>query len=340
MNVLIASPASRKSNRGNAITAGRWQTILKELGHHVVIESDTLEDFDCLIAIHAVHSHKIVCEFRQRYPEKLVLVCLSGTDLYAAFGTDNIATDSRESEPGNETVRIVRHSLDLADAIILLEPEGGKRLPAEYHRKCHVIFQSAEQVNPSSRKQAPHDKEFRVCVLGHLRDVKDPLRAAMAARQLPANSRIQILQAGDVLEEKYFELIKQEMASNPRYRWLGKLNHDDCMDLLVQSQLMVLSSIHEGAPAVISESVVNGIPILCSKIDATVGLLGADYAGFFPVRHTAKLKELMMRAESDPEYLNRLKQQIRKRAPLFSLAAEKQAWAELLPDLRRNNQMA
>src|SRR2546429_4290766 len=42
----------------------------------------------------------------------------------------------------------------------------------------------------------PYTTLFRSCVIGHLRAVKDPFRAALAARSLPRSSRVRILQMG------------------------------------------------------------------------------------------------------------------------------------------------
>jgi glycosyltransferase involved in cell wall biosynthesis len=73
--------------------------------------------------------------------------------------------------------------------------------------------------------------------------------------------------------------------------------------------------------------------VIASEIDGSVGLLGEDYAGYFPVQDTQKLSELLLKAETDPAYLQTLAQQCSKRAPLFTRDAEKQAWADLLSDM-------
>ena len=64
---------------------------------------------------------------------------------------------------------------------------------------------------------------FTVCVLGHLRPVKDPFRTALAARLLPAESRIRVVHVGAALSEEMAELARAEAAENPRYRYVGEL---------------------------------------------------------------------------------------------------------------------
>ena len=96
-------------------------------------------------------------------------VALTGTDLYS---------DARNGAD-------VTRSLDLASRVVILQPEALTRLPERVRGKTRVIVQSAEAV------PGPHPlrrRAFEVCQLAHLRPVKDPFRAAMAARLLPAES--------------------------------------------------------------------------------------------------------------------------------------------------------
>lgn len=246
---------------------------------------------------------------------------MSGTDLHGLFFQD--PTELPE-DPRRETAI---ESLRLADRIILLEPEGQKKIPAEFQHKCTVIFQSAEKVLPAAGQPGG---PFDVSVIGHLREVKDPLLAAQASRLLPGHSHTRIIHVGQILETVYQPLVEKEMKENHRYQWLGKLSHTQSMQQLVTSKLFVLSSVHEGAPGVISEAVVNNIPILATRIDATTGLLGQDYPGFFEVGDASELAELILAAEEDKEFMGRLTSSIARREHLFSRETERQAWQELL----------
>jgi glycosyltransferase involved in cell wall biosynthesis len=96
---------------------------------------------------------------------------------------------------------------------------------------------------------------------------------------------------------------------------------------------MVLPSIMEGGANVISEAIVAGLPVIASDIDGSVGLLGEDYAGYYPVQDTQRLRELLLKAETEPDYLQMLEKQCTKRAGSFTREAEKQAWANLLRDM-------
>ena len=55
-------------------------------------------------------------------------------------------------------------------------------------------------------------------MLGHLRPVKDPFRTAMAVRQLPPSSRIQVVHVGGALTDDMKTEADAEESTNPRYR--------------------------------------------------------------------------------------------------------------------------
>jgi glycosyltransferase involved in cell wall biosynthesis len=97
----------------------------------------------------------------------------------------------------------------------------------------------------------------------------------------------------------------------------------------------VISSLIEGGANVVSEAVVAGLPVIASRIDGNLGLLGADYAGYFPAGDTAGLAALLHRAEADDRFLRKLSLQCRRRRPLFQPARERAAWRALLTLLER-----
>ena len=78
------------------------------------------------------------------------------------------------------------------------------------------------------------------------------------------------------------------------------------------------SSKMECGAHVVMEAVCCGTPVLASRIDGNVGLLGDDYAGYFPVGDAAALARLLARCQDDPAWLALLQTQCSQRVPLFS----------------------
>lgn len=95
----------------------------------------------------------------------------------------------------------------------------------------------------------------------------------------------------------------------------------------------MLSSRMEGGANVLSEAIAASVPILASRIDGNVGILGADYPGYFEVGDTTQLARLLTLAETSPGYLAELKAWSKGLANLADPAREEQAWSDLFSEL-------
>lgn len=332
MKIGIVTPAPPDSLHGNRITALRWATILRRLGNRVsIVQTYDGQPFDLLVALHARKSSPAVINFRHQNPEGPVIVALTGTDVYRDIRTSGAAGKS----------------LDVATRIVVLQPKATKELRPSWQKKTRVIYQSAKNGLalrgmsgrfPKPKVNNTHAKErssasFDVSVIGHLRAVKDPFRTAMAARLLPDSSKVRVLQIGGAMTDGTANRALKEMSVNKRYKWLGQLSQVRALQVLKKSSLCVLSSRMEGGANVLSEAIAASVPILASRIDGNVGILGADYPGYFDVGDTAQLALLLTRAESSLGYLAELKTWIKSLAFLAEPAREEQAWSELIAEL-------
>ena len=322
MRIGIITPAPARSHYGNRITALRWAKILRRLGHRVTISQQyDNEKLDLLIALHARRSHSSINRFRRRYRDSPIIVALTGTDVYRDIHLS----------------RRARQSLQLADKLVVLQPRALPELDPFARAKAQVIYQSVESsrgLRKSGRKSNRSSSgAFDVSVIGHLRLVKDPFRAALAARLLPPSSQIRIRQIGGAMTKEMERRARREEQINPRYRWLGEMSRARALSALAQSQLCIISSRMEGGANVLSEAIVLSIPVLASRIDGNVGILGADYSGLFPVGDTHKLARLITRAETDPNFLRELTKGVKKLARLFDPAREERNWAQLISEM-------
>ena len=145
-------------------------------------------------------------------------------------------------------------------------------------------------------------------MIGHLRDVKDPLRAAEAARLLPADSRVRIEQVGRAYTPEWADARPRRDGRQSALPWRDDVPAAAVRRLLARSHAMVISSLSEGGANVISEAAVAGVPVLASRMDGNVGLLGVDYPGYFPVGDTKALARLLRRLEREPRFVARLAQ--------------------------------
>jgi putative glycosyltransferase (TIGR04348 family) len=316
MKIILITPPGPSTRTGNAVAALRWACILRSLDHRVTVAANYAdESVDAMVAIHAWRSAEDVRRFKIRYPGRPLIVQLSGTDIYHYI---------------NEEPAPTLRSMELADRLVALSSLAWRVVPKKFRKKLRIIFQSARK--PFGLRQ-PSRHRIDVSVIGHLRDVKDPLRSAEAARLLPPTSRIRVIHIGRAYSAEWTAKATAEMVANHRYLWRDDVPRAAVQKLLRRSHAMVLSSLSEGGANVISEAIVAGVPILASRMDGNVGLLGADYPGYFPIGNTKALARLLQRIEGDSQFVAMLRRAIARRAPLFRPERELAAWRRLLAEL-------
>lgn len=305
MKIRFLEAASVNTRNGNVVTSERWRSMFESLGHRVeIFSADVGRQCDLLVVFNAYTNRQAIREAWRSGVAGRIVICLTGTDLYRDL----------QEDPGAQDV------LHLADQLVVLQPMGIPALPEALHGKTMVVFQSA--VAP--KVEVSHQEEtFDVCGIAHLRDVKDPLRTAHAARLLPADSRIRVVHVGKALSAEFGQAVIREVAENPRFHWLGEQSGARTAEILLGSRLLVVSSLLEGGANVVSEAVVSGIPVIGSDIPCLRGLLGDDYPGLFPVGDTPWLAELLYRAEVDSGFYAELQACCRREAYKFDPQRER-----------------
>jgi len=308
----MITPAAPRSRAGNRATAMRWSGLLCQLGHTVrVITQYQGQSADIFIALHAWRSADAIKQFKAQYPNTPIIVAITGTDAYRFI----------HSHP-KETLG----SIKTADYLVGLHDLIANVLPIEQRHKMHIIKQSAKPIG----KRDPYKRYFHVAVLGHLRDEKDPMRPALAVRNLADSSHIHVHHYGKAHTPEWAELAKKEMTLNPRYTWHGEIAHYKIRQIYQRSNCLVLPSRMEGGANVISEAIVAGLPIIASDIEGSVGLLGDDYQGYYPVEDEVALRSLLLKMESTPAFYQAIKQSCLDKQGLFTPEKELNAWQTLL----------
>lgn len=242
--IAIITPLSKDAIVGNQITALRIRRLLRQLSHKVSLTQQYEGDeCDILIALHALRSGESIHQFKAKHPLCPVVVILTGTDLYCDIKSDALA----------------QSSLEIADRLVVLQEMGLQELPERFQAKTRVIYQSATKV---SRQMSLSQTDFNVCVIANIRAEKDPFLTAKAARLLPAVSRIKVNHIGGILDKGMEKLMLEEIATNPRYKWLGPLSYHKTRRELANSHLLSITSRLEGSSNVLSEALASRIPVI------------------------------------------------------------------------------
>lgn len=308
MKIALVTPAQPGSRTGNRATAERWSRLLQKAGHQVLLLTEyTNESCDLFIALHAWRSHEVVTRFRTLHPKTPMIVVLTGTDIY----------DHQYRYPEQ-----TYSAMDSADCLVGLHHQVHQDIPERYAGRLATVLQSADK--PASGIENRQER-FDICVIGHLRQEKDPLRAALAARLLSDGSAIRVLNAGKPYTSDWEQLAISEQEANPRFKWLGELDKPAIHRLMRSSRAMVISSLMEGGANVVSEACRAGLPVIASDIPGNIGLLGDDYPGYFNVGDEVDLAKVLQRAEQSPEFLSELSSRVIELASCFTPEAERAA---------------
>ena len=297
---------------GNRTTALRWARILRQLGWNVIRSAKReSERADLILALHAVHTRGEVKQLGDKHPEAKLIVACTGTDIYEA------RADSQEL-------------LDRADRIILLQERALDELSDSQRERARVIYQSTP---PLEDAPSPPTDHLRVALIANLRDVKDPLLPAKAARLLPESSRLQIIHLGASIESGLTEEAKRETEENPRYEWRGHISRLEALKLLASSHAAVLPSKNEGGANLITEAFAMGTAVIASDIPGNIGLLDEDHPGLFPAGDAGALAKLFERLEDEEGFLQELSLRSQERAWISTPSKERESWESLLAEL-------
>jgi putative glycosyltransferase (TIGR04348 family) len=323
-SAIIVCPATRQSNTGNWRTAQRWRRLLAPKVRSTITERWTGEPHSLMLALHARRSAASIEAWDKarsttghagRPP---LVVVLTGTDLYRDIRSDVAA----------------QRSLQVADALVVLQDQALESLPAPARDKAIVIYQSGAR----RRTLAKTRSHLRAVMVGHLRDEKCPQTLFEAAHILCSRPDILLDHIGGALDPGLAQQACLTAQSCPYYRWLGALPHPNTLRRIQRAHVLINTSSMEGGAHSVLEAVRTGTPVLASRIPGNVGMLGADYAGYFPCGDADALARLLARCRDQPALLATLRGQCRARAFLFEPGREQRALrglvARLLHDRR------
>lgn len=317
MQVVIVSPALADANNGNWQTARRWQRMLAPCYSVRIVKhwpDASAHQDSIMLALHARRSAASIAAWFETRGKQGLAVVLTGTDLYRDIRQDAAA----------------RTSLQLARALILLQERGPLALPEELRQKVSVIHASApaRRILPKSRRL------LRAVMVGHLREEKSPDTLFAAMPLLARHPDIRIDHIGAALDSKWEAAALDTMAAYPNYRWLGALPYQTTRNRIQRAHVLIHCSQMEGGAHVIMEAVTSGTPVLASRIDGNVGMLGESYPGYFPWGDARALADLLLACRATQHeskgLLSRLFGQASARAPLFAPETERAALRRLV----------
>ncbi|MGJ8696523.1 MAG: glycosyltransferase [Verrucomicrobiaceae bacterium] len=313
MKVCVASPYSLDDPKGNTVTTVRIVEILKEAG----IDARGRHGFDgepadVLIVLHAAKGASALARYRAEFPEGKVILLLTGTDLYQDIPAG--------SEAG-------LGSMTAADCIVVMHEAAVASVPEEFTWKTRVINTSLSPVFPKAEVVRP---PWAISIIGHLRPVKNPFAVIEAVSRHPEWAEVEVWQIGGALDEAMEKEAIEWGRRDGRYRWFGQVVREEALTLCARSSLTVNSSHHEGGANSVLEAMTMGVPVLGSRIEGNVGLLGEGYPGLYD---PGDLEERLSEIVSGSVDLTEWVEAANTRLSQFTREHEQACWLELLEEL-------
>ncbi len=311
--LTLVTPAPADVHNGNTQTARRYARLLAPQ-HRVDLRTQWRPGDPAGALLLALHARRSAASIAAWPAQRPLLLVLTGTDLYrdlAAGDADTLA------------------SLARADALVLLNRLAPQALPPAWRAKARVILQSCPARVGGPR---PH-RHLRALVVGHLRAEKDPATLFEAVRHLDPQAGIHIDHLGAALDPALGRAALALMREAPHYRWLGARPHGEARARIARANLLVHPSRMEGGAHVLIEALRSGTPVLASRVDGNLGLLGSDWPLLFAPGDAAALASQLQQLRQHPQILEHLAPQVQARAADFEPAHERAALQALVVQL-------
>lgn len=315
--ITLVTPALALAHRGfshgNQQTAQRWARMLAA-AHRVDLRPCWRPGDPAGALLIALHARKSAPSIAAWPADRPVLLVLTGTDLYG-----DLARGDAE----------VQASLARADVVVVLNRLGAQALPAVLRPKARLVLQSCAARAPQPRP----GRHLRALVVGHLRAEKDPRALFAAARLLADRPDIRIDHIGAALDPALGQEAEALMREQPAYRWLGARAHAETRRRLAAASLLVHPSRLEGGAHVVIEALRSGTPVLASRVDGNLGLLGADWPLVFEAGDVQGLAQQLCRLREAPSILTDLAPRVQALAEDFAPERERATLLALVADL-------
>lgn len=166
-----------------------------------------------------------------------------------------------------------------ADAIIAASSNSATSIQ-KYRRSGVVLLnETGCNVNPYLVTPTFETKEFNLLWVGKL-DFRKQLKLALKIVGKLENEYVHLHIVGGSLEEEApFKQYAHELGIASQCVWHQKIPHSDVQALMRKCNLFFFTSVAEGTPHVVLESIANGLPVLCFDtcghgdcVDSTVGI--------------------------------------------------------------------
>ncbi len=182
----------------------------------------------------------------------------------------------------------------------------------DYYRIRGFFYESKRLVLPNPiefKKVKPVEKTtsgvITLLFVGQLQPFKGILFLIKALQKLElTNWKLVIVGSGGAESE-----VKRLTADDPRFEFIGNVEHGKLADYYRQADLTIVPSLaYENSPKVIDESLVANVPVIASDIGGVPEIIKDDFNGFtFAAGNEDSLRTVLRHFLNHPENIEKLK---------------------------------
>lgn len=169
------------------------------------------------------------------------------------------------------------------------------------------------------------------------RDARRPLKVLFVGALIQRKGIGYLLNAIDKLgADVELTLVGTRFAANPRvdaacrrWRWLESITYDQVLDVMMQSDVLVLPSLSEAFGLVVTEALACGLPVIVTPNVGAGDLIADGREGFLvPICSSEAIAERLNALHNDRELLAVMSRNAQSTAAARSWAVYREEWAE------------
>ena len=185
-----------------------------------------------------------------------------------------------------------------------------------FEDKCVIIYNGIDLKTFSDISSSPIPNKKKVLMVSAFREQKDQKTLIKAMKELPSNYVLELIGGG---EERLIDECKQlvrESQLDGRVEFMGV--RTDITSLLVESDVVVLSSHYEGLSLSSLEGMASGKPFVASDVEGLRDIVGG-YGVLFPHGDAKVLASEIRRLCEDALYAKQVAVKCQARAKMFDI---------------------
>lgn len=165
-----------------------------------------------------------------------------------------------------KTDRRVHSAVSKAKLILASSGDSESALKRFFNKDTILFNETGCEINNNDSSQTNQNGEFRILWVGRFIPTKLLDLALKIFNQVKHLKGVSLHIVGDGTDSQskdYWEKYSYSLGINEQCKWYGQIPHHEVQNLMLNSELLLFTSLIEGTSHVVLESIANSLPILC-----------------------------------------------------------------------------